>query len=301
MRVPAGQESSKNQPELGVDKPAHPCTWQGPAGASHPPPFCASKGAPPSGQGQADHSLEGGWDRQQELPDLLSPWLSPCCRDLVSFHSASHPPRDGSPLGGASGRPGGVPVEISAQALAGACPLTPQAIAGWGGPGPGQEAFLDPLPPQAGRGPGGPRRGGPATALTGTPAPWGLWGEPAHRLARARRRGGSTPAERGFLRPGPLAVEAAGRRAAAGTGGAGRRAPVGGPTSASPGSRAGRPPGEAVGRARCPGPAAASVNLDPSSEWPRTPLGGFICMSLACHLRSPPSHFAASRFSRSGF
>lgn len=59
MRVPAGQESSKNQPKLGVDKPAHPCTWQGPAGASHAPPSVPPKVPRHQGRGRLTTAWKG--------------------------------------------------------------------------------------------------------------------------------------------------------------------------------------------------------------------------------------------------
>lgn len=116
-------------------------------------------------------------------------------------------------------------------------------------------------PPTGGKGPGRPRAGRATTAPTGIPAGERLGGsrgpgQQAHRVAQARRRDGSTPAERGFLQPGPPAVEAAGRRAGRRRGPRGKprpgrsgpQAPVGGTTSESPGSGERRPRPEVGGR-----------------------------------------------------
>lgn len=128
-------------------------------------------------------------------------------------------------------------------------------------------------------------------------------GEPAPRLARAQRTCGSTPAERGFLRPGPPAVQAPRRRAGVQgparnhrPGEAGRRAPVGGTTSEPPGSGGRRPYFEVGGRGGAwPGPAPLISASSPLSglhgpaAWPASELrlGGFLCTSLPCNLHSP--------------
>ena len=310
------RRAARTSPSLGLTSPHIPAPGRGRGRKEAVPevgrlgpatllPSVPPKVPPPSGRGQADHSLEGGWDRQQELPDLLSPWLSPCCRDLVSFHSASHPPRDGAPLGGASGTSRLRPRGDFSPGVGWCLSPHPSGHRRLGRPRTRTRGFSGSSPPTGGKGPRRPTAGRArdgahrdpgrgahlgdcgGSPLTGSPGP----------------SGGAAPLQRNAASCGPARSrwrrQDAGRRRGPEGRAAGRR--WAGPPPGLQGAGRGGLRARRGGGGACPGPAAASVNLAPSSEWPRPRLGGFICMSLACHLRSPPSHFAASRFSRSGF
>lgn len=232
----------------------------GPAGAGHPPPFSASRGAPTIQTGApVDHGLEGGWARQQKPHDLLPPWHIPCRPDQFPQGLLPTLPLTADLLWvGLLGRPGAVPWGGFSPGL-GWC-LSPHPP-GRGGPQPSQARAARGTrtriltPNRRAKGPGGPRRGGSATVPTGTPAREDTSG------AVGGSRGACSPA-----RTGPAEGRLHSRRAAScgparprrrrqdagrqqGPRG-GRRARVGGTTSASPGAwreASGPGPGERGG------------------------------------------------------
>ena len=244
----------------------------GPAGAGHPPPFSASRGAPTIQTGAPDdHGLEGGWARQQKPHDLLPPWHIPCRPDQFPQGLLPTLPLTADLLWvGLLGRPGAVPWGGFSPGL-GWC-LAPHPL-GRGGPQPSQAGAARETrtriltPNRRAKGPGGPRRGGSATVPTGTPAredtsgAVGGPGEPAHRLARARRRGGSTPAER---LPAARPARGGGGRT---PGGSRDRGAGAGRGWAGPPPRLLEPGGRPRDQARGSGEALHACNLSPSSEW----------------------------------
>ncbi|VCX43195.1 unnamed protein product, partial [Gulo gulo] len=136
-------------------------------------------------RGPLTSAWKGGWVRQQGLQDPFPAWPRV---PAVPGHSAFPPsPRRifpgwgfwdalAAPAWRFQARPRVVPVppplprpwKVAVAPQAWGSP----AIAGWGSSGMGQDfpGSSDRSPSQEGRGPGGLRRGGSATALTGTPA-----------------------------------------------------------------------------------------------------------------------------------
>lgn len=224
---------------------------------------------PPSRQGPpAAHGLQGGWARQQKPHDLLPPWHIPCRPDQFPQGLLPTLPLTADLLWvGLLGRPGGVPRGGFSPGL-GWC-LSPHPP-GRGGPQPFQagaargtrtRSFSGSSPPTGWeRAPEVPGRAGPRRRPRGPQrgkAPQGPWGGPGSLLTGSHGpRGGAAPlppsaASCGPARPRRRRQDAGRQRGPRG----GRRARVGGTTSASPGAgleASGPGPGERGGAGRHP-------------------------------------------------